>query len=167
MRTEGAARGMRFPSADANVMDVRFDHNDGHYKCVDFIQKKFQDIKSNFKSNQSLIICIIPPKPNERYSQVKQASEREGGAQVLTQCVQDKNFSKCDRSVIRNILLKINTKMGGINHVPIYQKVMEKVSILRVPTLILGIDVNHPSLPIQGKNILIIIIERISYIFCL
>lgn len=158
MRTEGRIRGMRFPDNDPYFESVSFRRGkeDNHNKRVDQLQDLFNRIIDNeFGGNKedSLIICIVPPKPNDAYSQVKQAAERHDRVGVLTQCVQDKNFDKSDRSVIRNILLKINAKMGGRNHVPLYpEPKLVNVSILRIPTLIIGIDVNHPSLPIQGNS---------------
>lgn len=100
----------------------------------------------------TLFVCIIPNKPSQQYGQVKQAAEWDGMAGVLTQCVQDKNFYKCDYSTIKNILLKINAKMRGINHVPLYSPaVLKNVSILSIPTLIIGMDVTHASVPIKGR----------------
>lgn len=45
---------------------------------------------------------------------VKQASELKIG--VLTQCIKSKTIFKMNRSTAGNILLKINSKLNGINH---------------------------------------------------
>ena len=36
---------------------------------------------------------------------------------LLTQCIQAKNVDKCQDQTIRNLLLKINAKLGGIHTV--------------------------------------------------
>lgn len=152
--TEGRARGMTIPK-DPYVYDVEFGRNDrDHNARVQRLDGQFRQIKAGFQNpKSSLILVVIPPKPTDCYGQVKQAAERADKADVLTCCVQDKNFYKNDRSIIRNILLKMNAKLGGINHVPLYpEPAFAGVSILRVPTLIIGIDVTHPSLPIAGEN---------------
>lgn len=45
---------------------------------------------------------------------VKQSSELQVG--ILTQCIKSKTMYKMNSSTSTNILLKINSKLNGINH---------------------------------------------------
>jgi eukaryotic translation initiation factor 2C len=147
----GKARGIMFPPQPVVIESVS--SNRDHDNSVQGITEVFKNIKRKFgDSKNCFIVCVIPQKPCEQYSQAKQAAEREGNAEVLTQCILFKNFDKPERAVINNILLKINAKLGGINHVPIFPETsLMKINILKYPTLILGMDVNHPSLPTKGR----------------
>jgi eukaryotic translation initiation factor 2C len=155
---EGELRGMIFPGKWSTDF-VSLDRNMRYDVCVKAISNKFTQLaeRTDFSKERCLYICIIPSRSSQEYAQVKQASELLGKASVLTQCVQEKNlsnkFGQPDRSIARNLLLKINAKMRGINHVPLYpEPLLENVSILRVPTLIIGIDVTHATVPQAPKN---------------
>jgi len=149
----GEKRGMRFPRPIDNV-HVKIERLNHHNMIVEKLAKTFRHLKQKFQGSekQCFILCVIPGKQDERYSQVKQAAEREGQAGVLTQCVKVKNFENSMPAIVNNILLKLNAKLGGINHVPILDDgMLSKINILKYPTLILGMDVNHPSLPTKGR----------------
>lgn len=70
------------------------------------------------KNRLKLVIVVIPKFPVDIYPKVKQTAELHIG--ILTQCLKDKTISNIvknsDRSTAGNILLKINSKLGGINH---------------------------------------------------
>lgn len=62
---------------------------------------------------------------------------------VMTQCVQVKNVRARKPMTIANILLKLNAKMGGINHGLVPEPLTNHL-LVNCPTLFLGIDVTHP-----------------------
>ncbi|KAL4119324.1 hypothetical protein QTP88_012145 [Uroleucon formosanum] len=64
--------------------------------------------------NTELIVVIIPEYPAGIYASVKQKSELEVG--ILTQCIKSRTMFKMNTSTSSNILLKINSKLNGINH---------------------------------------------------
>nr|QUP51772.1 Ago2b [Locusta migratoria] len=74
------------------------------------------------------------------YAQVKQFAELKVG--VLTQCLKKRTVSRQDRATVSNILLKINSKLNGVNH-----KLSPPVrpACLKRPAMIIGADVTHPS----------------------
>ncbi|KAG8037434.1 hypothetical protein G9C98_005644, partial [Cotesia typhae] len=95
------------------------------------------------KNRLKLVIVVIPKSPADVYAKVKQTAELHIG--ILTQCLRDLTISKIvqntDRATTANILLKINSKLDGINHtfVPgIKPKCLEGA-------IIFGADVTHPS----------------------
>ena len=51
--------------------------------------------------------------------------------------------------VLSNICLKLNSKLGGVNHVLAPNS---RPSLLKVPVMILGADVTHPA-PSQKVNL--------------
>lgn len=88
-----------------------------------------------------LIFVILPDKTQSFYSQIKHIFDSKLGR--LTQCLVSDKFQRGKGSpqLYSNILLKVNVKLGGFNH-----SVNPQGSTLAsVPTLLLGIDVSHPS----------------------
>lgn len=76
------------------------------------------------------------------YSKVKQIAELQVG--ILTQCIKYTNIININRTIISNMLLKVNGKLNGINH-----KIVNKSSPdLFEPlenVMYMGADVTHPS----------------------
>ncbi|XP_039311790.1 protein argonaute-2 isoform X2 [Solenopsis invicta] len=103
-------------------------------------QDPLPDIKSwfNDKKTLKLIIVIIPSRTDVTYGNVKYITEMEVG--VLTQCVKIGTVERTNPSTAKNILLKINSKLNGINHV-----LSTIPSCLNIPCMLVGADVTHPS----------------------
>lgn len=68
-----------------------------------------------------------------------------GSLGVVTQCVNSDNICPIPRGYFNNILLKINGKLGGINQVVMEQEWNSLKNFPRDKTMVIGIDVNHPS----------------------
>ncbi len=105
-----------------------------------FQQKFGADLK------QCFILVVIPAKTSRLYKHVKQAAEIELEGGILTQCIVKNNLGKCQDATVGNLLLKINSKLGGLNQVPLPppKPYFNRVDILSTPVLIVGIDVTHP-----------------------
>lgn len=86
-----------------------------------------------------LIVVVIPDYPVGIYAAVKQKSELEVG--VLTQCIKSKTMFKMNTSTSSNILLKINSKLNGINHTLANRSSPPSMD----GAIIFGADVTHPS----------------------
>ncbi|CAL7936033.1 unnamed protein product [Xylocopa violacea] len=101
------------------------------------LNRYFEDKK---KQNIRLVIVIIPNTENA-YSTVKRISELYVIGGVLTQCIKSRTLKIMNDATITNILLKINSKLNGINHsiAPSYCP-----PCLTVPCIIIGADVTHP-----------------------
>ncbi|CAL1679989.1 unnamed protein product [Lasius platythorax] len=108
------------------------------------------EIQRYFEENKSLklIIVIIPNCLKSRdftdiYSEIKQMTELKLG--VLTQCIKYQNFTNANsgqskyRSIITNILLKINAKLNGINYT-----LHKPPKCLENNFMLVGADVTHP-----------------------
>nr|CAD7397522.1 unnamed protein product [Timema cristinae] len=87
----------------------------------------------------NLVVCVIPDR-GETYSKVKQAAELKVG--VLTQCIRGRTMSRMNPATVGNILLKVNSKLNGINHT---LHVDYRPQCLKRPVMIVGADVTHPS----------------------
>ncbi|XP_035736736.1 protein argonaute-2-like isoform X2 [Vespa mandarinia] len=93
------------------------------------------------KDNGVKLIIVIIPDFNDSYSTVKQVTELRLG--VLTQCIKSITVQrKLNPATIGNILLKINSKLNGVNH-EISGQV--RPSILTPDCILIGADVTHPS----------------------
>lgn len=87
-----------------------------------------------------LIMAVLPGKEKDLYSEIKRVGDNVIG--IPTQCVQLKLVQQAKHQVCANISLKINSKLGGINHVI---DPSEKSPVFREPTIVFGADVTHPS----------------------
>lgn len=105
------------------------------------------DIKGYFENaktkNYDIIFVIVPGSEQgnaSTYSVVKCVAELEFGC--LTQCVKASTLTKkFNLSTAKNILLKVNGKLDGINHTFTNQC---KPKILDDYVMIMGADVTHP-----------------------
>ena len=86
-----------------------------------------------------LIMVVLPPNDKKLYSEIKRVGDNVVG--IPTQCVQQKHVQQAKPQVCANISLKINSKLGGINHV-IDSSVRP---VFTEPTIVFGADVTHPS----------------------
>jgi hypothetical protein len=99
---------------------------------------------STFKDCR-MVLVIIPKKNSSIYAHVKQASElMQNGKGILTQCVVGQNVFKGQAATVQNILLKVNSKLGGVNHVIVTPPNSKVIDMLKCPMLIIGADVTHP-----------------------
>ncbi|XP_031771668.1 protein argonaute-2 isoform X2 [Apis florea] len=94
------------------------------------------------KKQKILLVVVILPNLDNAYSIVKQICELQIHEGIVTQCIKNQTLKKLNDSTIGNILLKINSKLNGINHIitPTCRP-----NCLRKPCMIIGADVTHPS----------------------
>lgn len=104
------------------------------------LNNTMREIKKNPKIK--ITFCILPFRNTTKvYAKIKQTAELVYG--VLTQCIKNSTVNnkvqRNDISTLVNILLKVNAKLNGVNHV------LQKSPILNVKTMVIGADVTHPS----------------------
>ncbi|EDW34567.1 GL22319 [Drosophila persimilis] len=106
-----------------------------NYKDERELDAHFHD----FKKNQFDLVFVIIPNVGRSYDVVKQKAELKYG--ILTQCLKQITVErKCNPQCIGNVLLKVNSKLNGINH-----KLRDDPRCLLKNTMFLGADVTHPS----------------------
>lgn len=103
----------------------------------------YQEIEQYFKAQKDKkydVIFVIVPDSGPEYSYVKKAAEIVVGS--LTQCLKSGTlFKRMNPQTVGNILLKVNSKLNGINHT---FSPRTKPDILKKPVMIMGADVTHP-----------------------
>uniref|UniRef100_A0A1L8DX68 Putative germ-line stem cell division protein hiwi/piwi n=1 Tax=Nyssomyia neivai TaxID=330878 RepID=A0A1L8DX68_9DIPT len=109
-------------------------------------RKNFQEEMRRWKGNVDILLVVIPSFGNA-YQEIKTAAEVEYG--ILTQCVKcqtiDKVVQRNDQATLTNILLKMNSKLNGLNHRILSQGKM-KLGVLKDGNfIVVGADVTHPS----------------------
>ncbi|KAJ9582416.1 hypothetical protein L9F63_003269, partial [Diploptera punctata] len=100
--------------------------------------RDLEDFFRRMKGRVQLVVVVIP-EVKECYAKVKQVAELQVG--ILTQCIKSKTMFKMNPATCGNILLKINSKLNGINHT---LSNASRPPCLREPVMIVGADVTHP-----------------------
>uniref|UniRef100_A0AAU7B978 Argonaute 2 n=1 Tax=Sogatella furcifera TaxID=113103 RepID=A0AAU7B978_SOGFU len=90
------------------------------------------------RDNKTEIVIVVIPDQGDIYPMVKQTAELSVG--ILTQCIKSKTMYKMNPATVGNILLKVNSKLNGLNH-----KIGGRPKLLARPAMIMGADVTHPS----------------------
>lgn len=103
-------------------------------------------------------LVILPNKNSQRYEEVKRIADTYAG--VYTQCMVSSNLQKLSNpSFVSNLLLKINTKLGGKNWM------LDKKLLDDKTTLLVGIDVNHPGVGDLDSPSIVSVVGSIDYDF--
>ncbi|GAU22920.1 hypothetical protein TSUD_326930 [Trifolium subterraneum] len=111
------------------------------YNPVARVEKMFDLLTSKLTRDPKLILCVLPEKKNcDIYGPWKRKCLIEAG--VATQCISP---LKITDQYLTNVLLKINSKLGGINSLLAIEHSGHLPLIKDTPTMILGMDVSHGS----------------------
>ncbi|KAG6857512.1 hypothetical protein H0H87_002137 [Tephrocybe sp. NHM501043] len=140
-------RGVSKRSPQADIPAVRFITSTGLVKfAANFlpVMQVLHEIRS--KTKATMIMVILPESAPQPYRVVKRYGDVTGG--ICTQCVKwsrkltGEVQQRRANQYYNNLLLKINTKLGGINYTPWDDHM---AFLKQVPTLIIGADVSHPA----------------------
>ncbi|XP_065580423.1 protein argonaute-2-like [Artemia franciscana] len=117
------------------------------YRDVEADLRKYQ--KMNPKLN--FVFVIISKKGDDIYRDIKFIGDLE--LSIGTQCITRQNVMKCDDSTIANILLKVNSKLGGTNtNLSINLRHEMSLPNMKEPVMIFGADVSHPGPEFRSDN---------------
>ncbi|XP_028794671.1 protein argonaute 16 isoform X2 [Neltuma alba] len=105
------------------------------------VEKMFELLYAKLPEEPNLILCVLPERKNcDIYGPWKKKCLTEVG--VVSQCISP---LKINDQYLTNVLLKINSKLGGINSLLAMEHSGRIPLINDAPTLILGMDVSHGS----------------------
>nr|XP_026484149.1 protein argonaute-2-like isoform X1 [Vanessa tameamea] len=94
-----------------------------------------------YEKRINILFVIVPVRFRDAYEKVKRMAELEVG--ILTQCIKDMTASRrMSEQTVRNILLKVNSKLMGINQCLEARSVPE--CIKKGGVMMVGADVTHP-----------------------
>jgi len=120
-------------------------------ESMDKIENYLAHLKQTFEvvgTRLELLLIVFPFKAGFLYDKIKQLGDNKLG--LTTQCCLKTNLFKkgiLNKQVIANLCLKINSKLGGINHV-LAKSCRPK--LLKRPVMIMGADVSHPAPETRG-----------------
>ena len=143
----GRENGINFSSGATIVKASMRDAMD----ALDKIETYLGNLKLSFErkgTKLELILILFPFKAGLVYDKIKQLGDNQ--LNLTTQCCLKPNLYKkgeLSKQVIANLCLKINSKLGGINHV-LSKSCRPKM--LKRPVMILGADVSHPAPETRG-----------------
>ncbi|KAK3005861.1 hypothetical protein RJ639_015846 [Escallonia herrerae] len=105
------------------------------------VEKMFEQIRAKLPGSPQLLLCVLPERKNSNiYGPWKKKSLSEYG--IPTQCISP---TKINNQYLTNLLLKINSKLGGTNSLLAIEHASRVPLIKDTPTMILGMDVSHGS----------------------
>ncbi|XP_025603016.2 protein argonaute-2-like isoform X2 [Athalia rosae] len=111
------------------------------FVVMDEPRRDIRGISQFFDKNKTLkLVMVVVPDRGNAYSKIKQVAEIHVG--VLTQCIRGRTVSRLSPATVCNILLKINSKLNGVNHS--IMKNTLRPPCLKQPCIIIGADVTHP-----------------------
>jgi len=115
------------------------------------IEDSLVRIGHSFESNGKtldLVLVVFSFKAGGLYDKIKHLGDMKLG--ITTQCCLKNNLFKggsLNKQVIANVCMKVNSKLGGLNHV--LAKAC-RPKLLRRPVMIMGADVSHPAPEYRG-----------------
>ncbi|KAK0416178.1 hypothetical protein QR680_012330 [Steinernema hermaphroditum] len=122
-------------------------------KTKECIVQLFDEIAHEYSQTKQpcdLIIVVMQSKNSDLYMTVKECGDLKHG--IMSQCLLMKNVQRPSPATCSNIILKINAKLGGINSRVVPDQVTRKY-LIDVPTLVVGVDVTHPTQSEERQNI--------------
>ena len=140
----GRSNGLQFSSSNPFTVQVKISMEEAAARMEEFLGR----LKGKFNGQLELILIVLPFKAGFLYDKIKRVGDLE--LHLVTQCCLSSNLfrkGEINRQVISNLCLKINSKLGGKNHV-ITQT--NRSTILDRPVMILGADVSHPAPDSRG-----------------
>lgn len=120
-------------------------------KCPDREERIREELTKMQKAGAKLVVCVMIV--DGLYGLIKKVSDVMG---LVTQCIFWKVIDKNPSGLFVNLLLKIQTKLGGTNHVlssrtqtssgrQQFQEPPSSIAwVMEKPCMLLGIDVSHP-----------------------
>ncbi|KAL9244297.1 hypothetical protein vseg_018089 [Gypsophila vaccaria] len=103
------------------------------------VDAMFEKLQDKLPDKPGFILCVLPErKTSDLYGPWKMRSLCDFG--LITQCVCP---VKITERYLTNVLLKINTKLGGINSLLASETPSCLPHVSDIPTMILGMDVSH------------------------
>ena len=138
--------GMGFNISMSDILIIKGkmkDAEDEGYYLEAKIKKAMEHFKAK-KQKLDIIITAFPYKAGFLYGKIKQLFDMKYS--VVIQCfIKDNVFKppskELNKQTVGNICLKINAKLGGINHV---LSAKSKPPVLKRPVIVMGADVSHP-----------------------
>lgn len=129
------------PATDGRRVNVTGAYYDGKYQAAKLDQAITDAITELMSKHKlDLVLAILPAKDTDIYSAVKRICDLRNG--VRNVCVLEEKFFHKNDQYLANVCLKVNLKLGGVNQV---LGTDELGIISDGKTMIVGIDVTHPS----------------------
>ena len=107
------------------------DHEDPKLKA--YLESSVKDFGTK------LLVVVLPYKDTRLYQAIKRIGDVKAGLQTV--CVVSDMFCRRNGSYYGNVALKVNLKLGGVNH----ELSKNTLGIDKNKTMVVGIDVTHPS----------------------
>ncbi|KAL2493541.1 Protein argonaute 6 [Forsythia ovata] len=105
------------------------------------VERMFEQLMTKLPGPPEFLLCVLPERKNsDIYGPWKKKCLSSLG--IVTQCISP---IKINNQYITNVLLKINSKLGGINSLLAIEHSRCIPLIKDTPTMILGMDVSHGS----------------------
>lgn len=124
-----------------NPNDIVINYEEDFRRIPDALMDVAREAKKVNGKLPDIIFVIMPRQDSTNYGAVKKTCETH--IDILSQCMLGKHVQKKSPMYVKNILLKVNVKLGGINNTisksPSFQFFMNQ------PAIIIGADVTHPN----------------------
>ena len=144
VQSVGGNSGMRI-NDPRFVENPRIDSRADDLRKKEQIRQEFKRVHKGYPGLQMIVVFINRWKPfplenKEMYGHIKTICDSELG--VNSQCIKDNNLYRINKSTIANICMKMNAKLGGINHT-VEMSSSPSAELFKRPIMFIGADVNR------------------------
>ena len=142
VQSVGGNSGMRI-NDPRFVENPRIDSRADDYRKKEQIRHEFKRVHKGYPGLQMIVVFInrrpFPLENKEMYGHIKTICDSELG--VNSQCIKD--LFRINKSTIANICMKMNAKLGGINHI-VEMSRSPSAELFKHRIMIIGAAVHHP-----------------------
>ena len=139
--------GMRFPSADPPIIEARLPSNDDRYRtsAIQTIRNALTTHVNSVPASQrpQLVLVLLADEDSRVYCGLKRICDMELGVHTVGMQPSKATNAKGQGMYFGNVALKLNMKLGGMNHVLDDASMRWLRQEMLRDTMLVGIDVTH------------------------
>ncbi|KAJ5606324.1 hypothetical protein N7510_009105 [Penicillium lagena] len=136
--------GMRMspPVVPGPTITIKLNEEDKSINMKDFMEQTQKTFRALLANDYRFVVVLLPVLEDRIFDHIKWIGETRAG--VLTHCVMADKFAKSNDQYLANNAMKVNLKLGGVNQA--LDSSSQSPLIASGKTMIMGLDVTHPSM---------------------
>ncbi|TFY69058.1 hypothetical protein EVJ58_g631 [Rhodofomes roseus] len=140
--------GLSFPAADPPIIEARLPLNDDRYRnsAIQAIRTTLTNHVNSARPQPTFILVLLANEDSRIYCGLKRICDMELGVHTIGMQPTKATNPKGQGAYFGNVALKLNMKLGGVNHVLDAVSTKWLKDTMLKDTMLVGIDVTHGSM---------------------